>query len=412
MSDTSETNSVVIGAGQAGLAASAHLSAANVPHVVLERGRVGESWRSARWDSFHLNTPNRFNALPDSAYDGDAPEGFAPRDELVRYLERYREARDLPIREGVEVRSVRADGERFAVETDDLTWRAQNVVMCSGDQNVPTKPLISSALPSDLLSLHTAEYRRSEQAPEGAVLVVGAGQSGVQIVEDLLEAGRKVWLCTSKVGRIPRRYRGKDVISWFEATGMADTRPEDLSDPAEIHARQGQISGTRGGHTVALQQLARDGVTLLGRLEGVRGRVLTIAGDLEENVAAGDAGAAKLRAGLDMFIEKASVDAPPHEPDPVEAPFDGIAEMAAIREVDLDDAGIRSVIWATGFGASFGYLDASLLDERGLPRHAHGVCPVPGLFCVGLKWQRRRVSGLILGVDEDARYVTEQIRGR
>lgn len=412
MGNTWELDTVVIGAGQAGLAMSRWLQKHDIDHVVLERGRLGHSWRAQRWDSFHLNTPNVINLLPDDDYGGDDPWGFVPATELVRYFEEYRDRHRLPVEEGVEVTAVRRAGNAFDVAAGERIWRCRNVVLCSGDQNDPRTPALAAKLPDDIAQFHTADYRRPDQLPDGATLVVGAAQSGVQIVEDLVDGGREVYFCTSAVGRAPRRYRGKDLIEWFQLAGLTEQRPEDLEDPDEIHARQPQISGTRGGHTVSLQQLARDGVTLLGRLAGVRGRVLEIGDDLEANVAKGDEVSAKLRGNLDMMISKAGIDAPPAEPDPVEAPFDGIAAMAAVRELELDRAGIASVIWATGFGPRFDYLEPGLLDERGRPRHREGVCEVPGLYCLGLTWLRRRISGLIPGVAGDAEQIAGQIAQR
>jgi len=412
MNETPELDTVVIGAGQAGLAVSRLLAKHDVPHVVLERGHIGESWRSQRWDSFHVNTPNRFNLLPDDAYAGEAPDGFCSRDELVEYFEKYSSRHGLPIREGIAVTAVRRREDGFEVETGEAVHRCRNVVMCTGDQNRPRTPEFAPAFPDDVSQLHAADYRSPEQLPDGAVLVAGSAQSGVQIAEDLLEAGRRVYLCTSKVGRGPRRYRGRDLFAWMQLAGMTEQRPDDLEDPNEIYAPQPQISGTNGGHTVSLQQLARRGVQLLGRLEGVRGRVLRIGSDLAANVAAGDAVAEKLRAAIDALIAKAGLDAPPAESDPADEPFDGLEAMARVRELDLDRSEIRSVIWATGFGPDFSYLDSSLLDERGCPRHENGLCGVPGLYCLGLKWQRRRVSGLIIGVAGDAGQVAEAILER
>jgi putative flavoprotein involved in K+ transport len=409
MGDSSTVDTLVIGAGQAGLAVSRCLQEHGVSHAVLERNRIGHSWRQQRWDSFHLNTPNGVNLLPGDDYDGDAPWGFVPKEKLLSYFEDYRARHDLPVEEGVEVTAVRRVDDGFEVEANGQTRRCRHVVLCTGDQNAPLTPSITLQIPEDVQQIHTADYRRPDQLPDGATLVVGSGQSGVQIAEDLLEADRRLYLSTSAVGRAPRRYRGKDLIEWMIMAGLAEQRPEDLEDPREQWARQGQISGTRGGHTVSLHQLARDGATLLGRLNGVDGRRLTFGDDLLANVASGDEASTKLRAGLDMFISKAGIDAPPAEPDPAEAPFEGLEDMAVLREIHLDEPPIRSVIWATGFGPKFDYLDPTLLDDHGRPRHTDGACDLPGLYCVGLMWLRRRVSGLIAGVKADAEHVAAQI---
>jgi putative flavoprotein involved in K+ transport len=382
------------------------LQRAGVSHVVLEREGVGSSW-AKRWDSFHLNTPSQINVLPDGQAAG-ADDTFLPRDAWLAVLREYCKDHDLPVRTGVEVRALRSPGAGYEVETNEGTLSAQNVVLCSGDQNVPLTPALSAELPDDIVQMHSERYTSPSQLPDGAVLVVGSGQSGAQIVEDLLEAGRTVWLCTSKVGRAPRRYRGRELLHWMQAIGMADHRPADVPND-ERQARAAMISGTHGGHSLSLQSLGNDGARLLGRLAGVDGRTLQIGDDLLANAAVGDEGAAKLRLGLDTYIEKAGIDAPPYEPDAADQPFEALSEMAAIRRVDLDAENIRSVIWATGFGGDFSYLPSDLLDARGLPKHDDGVCQ-PGLYCLGLLWTRRRISALIPGAAGDAEWLVQHMR--
>ena len=406
---SSEIDTVVIGGGQAGLATSHWLTTRGIPHVVFEKGRVGESWRSQRWDSFMLNTPNVVNQLPGDTYEGDDPVGFASRDELVGYFEHYVSRNDLPVRQGVTVTELRPVAGGFQIVANGERHDCRHVVLCTGDQGYPRLPSLAEKLPANVVSMHAADYRRPEQLPEGAALVVGSGQSGVQIAEDLLEAGREVYLSTSAVGRIPRRYRGKDVLEWIRMIGMAEQTPAQLEDPNEIYNRQPQISGTHGGHSVSLHRLGRAGARLLGRLRSAQGQLLGFDDDLLANVEKGEAMCAKLKKGLDTFIEKSGTAAPPAEHDPADEPFEGLAEMAKVREIDLEAKHVGSIVWATGFGPKFDYLDAALLDERGLPRHTDGVCHTPGLYCVGLVWQRRRISGLLVGVDRDAEYVTEQI---
>ncbi len=412
MAETRTTNTVVIGAGQAGLAMSRCLQKADVDHAVLERERLGQSWRAQRWESFRLNTPNAFNLLPGDRYDGNEPLGFSSAPSLVSYFEAYAKRHSLPVEEGVRVTRVAIRGGELDVETERGSWRAHNVVLCCGDQNAPRRPPVAASLPDDVAQLHAGEYRSSDRLPDGAVLVVGSAQSGVQIAEDLVEAGRTVYLCTSAVGRMPRRYRGKDVFEWMIMARLGEQRPADLENPADVHAPQPQTSGTHGGHTVSLQQLARDGVRLLGRMTGASGRTLEIGDDLTTNVAHADAVAARTRKMIDGFIESANIDAPPAEPEPGEAPYGGLADMAAVRSVDLDRDPIRSVIWATGFGPDLGFLDPSLLDDRGRPRHEDGVCDVPGLYCLGFVWLRRRVSGLVAGVGGDAEHLVDHILRR
>ena len=398
-------DAIVIGAGHAGLSMSRCLQREGLAHIVLERERVGASWRT-RWDSFYLNTPNEITVLPDGEAPG-SPEGFASRDTWVRSLESYAREHELPIREGVEVRSVTPIEGGYEVQTSHESLRAKNVILCTGDQNVPKIPAVAEQLPSDIDQRHCRDYRSAASLPPGGVLVVGSGQSGGQIVEDLLDAGRDVWLCTSRVGRAPRRYRGRDVTAWMGKIGMFDQKPGDV-EPAERQAAQPLISGTEGGHSLSLPWLGRRGAKLLGRLSGVEGRTLRIEGDLLENVAFGDAFAAKICGGLDTFFEKAGVAAPKAESDPADEPFEGLDEAASIRELDLDAAGIRSVIWATGFGGDFSYLPPAFLNDSGRLRHTDGVC-APGLYALGLLWLRRRCSGIVAGAPGDAEAVVKHI---
>jgi putative flavoprotein involved in K+ transport len=409
ISTTKDIDTLIIGAGQAGLAMSRCLQKLGVEHAVLERGRVGDTWRRQRWSSFHLNTPNLVNLLPDDRYDGDEAGGFAGHQALIAYFEGYCERHGLPVEEGVEVTAVRRVEGGFEVVAGGAARRCRNVVLCSGDQNAPAVPRLAERIPSGLTQMHSADYREPEQLPAGAVLVVGSGQSGVQIAEDLLESGRTVFVSTSAVGRAPRRYRGKDIFEWMQIAGLTDQRPEDLEDPDEIHTKQPQISGTHGGHTVSLQQLARDGATLLGRLRDVNGTSLGFDGDLEANVARGDEVSKKLRTMVDTVVSRSGIAAPAAEPDPAEEPFPGVAEMAAVRELDVDEVDIRTIIWATGFVPRFDFLDPALLGDSGRPRHRDGVGDVAGLYCLGFTWLRRRVSGLIAGVCGDAEHVAGRI---
>lgn len=402
-------DTVVIGAGHAGLSASRALQLEGVEHVVLERGRVGETWRNQRWESFRLNTPGFINKLVDGPEFGD---GFGSTTDLLSYFERYIEKFGLPVVEQTNVERVEPVDGDYLVQTDADTFRARHIVVCSGVQNVPVTPAMSESLSADIAQLHSADYRSADDLAGGAVLVVGAGQSGAQIAEDLAEAGRDVHLCTSKVGRAPRRYRGRDLLEWVFNSPAAKMRAEDLPDPAMRYAKQARISGTNGGHTLCLHQLARDGVTLLGRLESVDGTHAKIGGDLIENVEFADGASRHIRGMLDQMIAMSGVDAPAAEPDPTEEPFDMIA-MGEIRELDLEEAGITTVIWATGFCGELDYFELDLrIDEHGEPAHDDGVSPVDGIYFLGLPWLRNRASGLIAGATDDARHVATQIAAR
>lgn len=407
-------DTVVIGAGHAGLNTSRALQHADVDHVVLERGHVGETWRSQRWDSFTLNTPNWASALLDFDYDSDEPEGFMNTEALVAHLGAFAQHFDLPVREQTAVASVRRAGPEFEVRSDDGScWRAAHVVVCSGSQNLPITPDLASDLPANVCQLHSAAYRSPEQLPVGAVLVVGGGQTGAQIAEELAQAGRDTYLCTSAVKSAPRRYRGRDVVTWIAEMGGAETRPDELQDPAERYEAQPLLSGSNGGHSVSLHSLGRRGVTLLGRLHSCEGARLAIGGELMAHAELGLSALSRVRDGIDRFIASSGLAAPDPEPDEALVAFDGIEQMAAIRELDLGERGISTVVWATGFSGDFSYLELDLdIGNDGAPVHSDGVSPVPGLYYVGFPWLRTRASGLILGTPGDALAVSNRIVAR
>lgn len=401
---------IVVGAGQAGLATSYHLRQRGIEHVVLERGRIGETWRTQRWDSFAVNTPNWANGLPGRPYEGDAPDGFYHRDELVQSYEDYARAFELPVRTGVAVTGLDTDGERMRVETGEGAHTASHVIVAAGTMNVPRIPAFSAGLPDAVAQLHTADYRSPDQLAPGAVLVVGGGQSGGQIVEELCAAGRTTYFATSKTGYLPRRYRGRDSLAWWRETGFLDVAVEDLEDPAMQFATQPLISGTRDGHTVTLPFLARAGATLLGRVRAIEDGVVHLNDDLAENIAAGAAFAERITTGIDAWIAEQGIDAPAPTPDPAEAPLEG--EISSPTRLDLRAAGVTSVIWCTGFGPDFSWIQARVFNEDGAPRHTRGVSEQPGLYFIGFPWLHSRKSGIIWGVDEDAGFIADHIAGR
>ena len=408
---------VVIGGGQAGLGIAHYLKEQGRRFEVLERARVGESWRSQRWDSFTLNTPNWSNGLPGMPYDGSEPDGFWTAAELVEYFEGYTAQQDLPVREGVTVTSVeRADPEGpFRVLTESEASgteaiSANQVVVATGIQCQPVIPAISEQIPDGLKQIHAAEYRCAELLPEGGVVVVGSGQSGCQIAEDLLESGRAVYLSTSSVGRIPRRYRGRDGLEWWTEAGMWDTQPHQLEDPAMQFAAQPQISGVgRYGRTVSLQHMAGQGARLMGRLTAVSDGVLFTDDSLAANIAKADAQSAMVKGMIDAFIEAQGIDAPPAEPDERDAPADPAVAESGLTQLDLAAAGVSTIIWCTGFTGNFDWIDLPAFADDGRPQHDRGVSPVPGLYFLGFPWLYKRKSGIILGVDEDAAHLASVI---
>jgi putative flavoprotein involved in K+ transport len=403
-------DTVVVGAGQAGLAVSALLSQRDIAHLVLERGQVGESWRSQRWDSFVLNTPNWSNQLPGAGMAERGPDGFAGRDELVEFLERFVGSLELPIREHTEVSGVRRlpDGE-FLVDTPGGQVQARNVVVCSGSMSMPRVPAMAAELDERISSLTAATYRNADALAPGAVVVVGSGQSGCQIVEDLLAAGRTVHLCVSKVGRIPRRYRGRDIVAWWKDMGFLDVAVGDLPDPEAQYAAQPQVSGVGGGHTISLQSLARDGAFLLGRVERIEGVLWHLRPDVDECVQFADAKCAEFKAAIDAYIEDHGVAAPEPELDPYEPPMPDLHGSDQLQQFDLAAEGVSTVIWCVGFRGDFSWIHDDVLGDRGLPIHDAGVSAVKGLYFVGFPWLSKRKSGILFGVSEDARRIVDKI---
>jgi putative flavoprotein involved in K+ transport len=369
---------VVVGAGPAGIATSCALASLGVDHVVLERGRIGETWRTQRWDSFRLNTPSWMNTLGEGLPDGVDPEGFGTADDLTSQLVAVRDRRRLPVVEHAEVLDCVRRRGRWVLATGVGSVAARRVVAASGAQNVPRVPRLDAGLPRSLERLHAADYRRPEQLPSGAVLVVGGGQTGVAIAQELVEAGRTVYLATSRVGRIPRRYRGRDTLTWWDAMGLYAQTLDDL--PGRRPPRQPQVSGSDGGRTISFQSLARDGVVLLGSLARVALGELVFAGNLAENVAFADDESTRTRAEIDAHIARSGW-APPPVPDAADEPASSVPDPP--RTLGLRETGIASVIWATGFTAAEGWR-SGLVPEVGTP------------------WLRTRGSGILHGFRADA----------
>jgi putative flavoprotein involved in K+ transport len=388
----------VVGAGPAGLAASVALGERGVEHEVLERGRAGESWRGQRWDSFRLNTPGWMNPL----LGEQAPDAYASGAEVVQRLEKL--AAERPVRYRAEVTRLAPAGDGYVLHTPDGEVAARTVVVATGDQNVPRVPALARALPGGIAQCHAAEYRSPGALPAGAVLVVGSAQSGCQIAEDLLAAGRRVVLATSAAGRVPMPYRGRDTIRWLLAVGFFDQRPRDLPDPSAMGAAQPIV--VPGLRSVSLQALARAGVTLVGRPLEVAGERLVLDDSVMANIAAGDAFAARVRTMVDDIIRRQGLDAPPAQPDAADEPV----ELDPPRELDLRAGGISSVVWCTGFGGDFSWLDPSLLDAGGQPLREDAAAPAPGLWYLGLRWLIRRGSAIILGFPGDAATVAGAVK--
>jgi putative flavoprotein involved in K+ transport len=407
----------VVGAGQAGLAVSYFLQRAGLQHMVFERGRIGETWLSQRWDSFRLNTPNFMNALPRLPYDGPQPDGFWRNDEQVRYFQRYVNHWHLPVRTDVTVVSVEQakDQERFILKTRsndgvEVPASSRAVVVASGILHTPRFPPVRYCIPGDVVQLHTADYRNPAALPPGAVLIVGGGQSGCQVAEDLLLSGRTVYLSTSRVGRVPRRYRGRDILEWWIDTGFLDITFASLEDKSISRAAQPQASGLgRYGHTVSLQHLARRGVVILGRLLDVEAGTLVLGDDAAANVRYADEFSQRQKDNIDAYIARVGIAPPPLEDDPADLPDPQARCVSPLRRLNPGDANVTTVIWATGFHGDFSWIHLPVLDPEGRPIHQQGVASVPGLYFMGFPWLRSRKSGIIYGVEEDAQYIATAI---
>lgn len=407
---TTRVDTVVVGAGQAGLNVSRALQMADVDHVVLERGRIGDTWARQRWDSFRLNTPNWANGLLGWDYDGSDPNGFMSATELRARMIAFVERFELPVREAAAVTRVSHHDGAFEVETaDGDLWRCHNVVVCSGAQNVPRTPAIADRI-EGVAHVHAADYRRPDQLADGGVLVVGGAQTGAQLAEELAAAGRDTYLSTSDVGSVPRRYRGRDIAGWMLELGVVHTPVESLDDPSRKYATQPLMTGVDGGRTVTLHSLARRGVTLLGRLRDADGTTLRFDDDLADHAVKSLASVAEFCSNVDRFIAGNGIDAPAAETDDGVQVAAGIDEMCRMLELDLHERGIGTMLWATGFRGHFDYLDVGLVtDDHGIPAHRNGASDVEGLWFCGFPWLRIQSSGLIYGSAIDARAVVDQV---
>ena len=400
---------VVVGGGQAGLAMSWWLTRRGIDHVVLERTRVGEEWRERRWDTFCLVTPNWQCKLPGFPYDGEDPDGFMVRDEIVRYVEAYAKSFDVPLAEGVTATRLRRRTEGFEVVTTAGVLTADHVVVATGPYQVPLKPRMSERIPDWVRQLHSADYRSPQALAEGAVLVVGSGQSGTQIAEDLHLAGRQVHLAVGTAPRVARFYRGRDVVAWLEDMGYYRRPIDEFADADAVRFRVNHyVTGRDGGRDIDLRALARDGMRLYGRLTAVgpspSGATLSFGDDLAQNLDAADAVSESIKDSIDQWIDKQGSTAPA-EPryTPVWTPEGGR------RTLDLAAEGVTSVVWSTGFGRDYRWIDVPVFDGRGYPTHVRGETVCPGLYFLGLPWQHTWGSGRFCGVSDDAEYLAARI---
>ena len=398
----------IVGGGQAGLSMSFLLGARGIDHVIFEKERIAHAWRAARWDTFCLVTPNWQCTLPNFPYAGDDPDGFMKKDEIVAYIEAFAASFDPPIEEGVAVASLARDERGFVLETSRGRVTAEQVVVAVGGYHATTLPRMAERVPRDVLQVHSSQYKSAQALPPGDVLVVGTGQSGAQIAEDLHLAGRRVHLAVGSAPRTARFYRGRDVVAWLHDLGYYNMPVHEHPLRERVRAKANHyVTGRDGGRDIDLRKFSREGMALYGRLLDVDRGALHFAGDLAANLDSADAVAESIKTTIDKHIEKNAIEAP-SEPryTPVWVPRETVGSL------DMRAAGITSVIWCMGYHADYRWIDVPIFDGKGYPSHERGVTTAPGLYFLGLPWQYTWGSGRFSGVTRDAEHLATCIGAR
>lgn len=415
---TEQVETVIVGAGHTGLTMSYFLTQLGQPHLILERGQIGERWDSERWDSFYFQFPNWTIELPGYKYQCADMNAFAPGREVVQFIKDYAAFIAAPVRTGVTVTALARAPQtnRYRLETTGGVIEADNVVIATGSRHEGAIPPISADVPEDIYQVHSSSYRNSGQLQPGAVVVVGCGASGFQIAAELHQDGRQVYLCVGRHRRLPRRYRGHDYLWWNVELGLYDRRRVDLPAAANHTTTVPPgplLTGVNGGYDVDFRKIAANGMVLLGRLVGVQGRTLMLAPDLAEKLAAGDEWFNDFKKAVDAHVSKTGMNVP-EETASVPAPGEPNEVLDPIREVDLDTAGIRSIVWATGHRFNYDWVHLPVFNDGGEPIHNRGVAELPGIYFLGLRWlYRLRSSFLALsGPGEDAEYLATRIAAR
>ncbi|MEE8511634.1 MAG: NAD(P)-binding domain-containing protein [Acidiferrobacterales bacterium] len=395
------TTTVIIGAGHAGLAMSWCLAERSIDHVVLERGEVANSWRTERWDSLRLLTPNWQSRLPGYGYEGDNPDGYRTMPETIAFIERYADAISAPLQTSTEVTSVRRSDGGYAIATDQGDWQCQAVVLATGACNLPHVPAITEALPSAITTLAPVQYRNPDQLDEGGVLVVGASATGTQIADEIHRSDRPVTLAVGEHIRAPRVYRGRDIEWWMDVAGVLDERYDEVDDINRArNVPSLQLAGSDDRRTVDLNLLTSIGVKLIGRLAGINDGKAQFSGSLRNQCALSDLKMNRLLDTIDEWATANGLDDevdPPHRFEPTEV------EASPPLGMDLTNGEIKTVIWATGFRPDYSWLDVPVFDRKGRIRHDGGIVEAPGVYLMGIQFLRRRKSALIDGASDDAR---------
>lgn len=402
---TEKVDTLVIGAGQAGIAMSEHLTKLGISHLVLERHRIAERWRTERWDSMVCNGPAWHDRFPGLDFKDQDPDSFIRKDDVAEYLEAYAKKYNAPLRTGVEVKKIERNKGRlgFTAETSEGTVEALHIVSATGPFQ---RPIIPSIAPKNdhITQIHSAQYRNPEQLEEGAVLVVGAGSSGVQIADELQRSGKRVYLSVGPHNRPPRSYRNRDFCWWFGVLGEWD---EQTAKPGMEHVTIA-VSGARGGHTIDFRNLGHQGITLVGTTQVFENGNVLFQPNLAENITKGDENYLSLLHAADAYVQTNNIDLP-EEPEAHIIPKDPECLTNPILSLNLADAGITTIIWATGFATDYSWLKLDTFDEHGKPLHKRGISNEPGLYFLGLPWLSRRGSSFIWGVWHDAKYIADHI---
>ena len=409
-----DLDAIVIGAGHAGLSISYHLKKLQLNYLIFEKNKIGSTWQNQRWDSFRLNTPNSVNILPGQENSFTDEEGFCSAPEFVSFLKNYAEVNGLQVQENSEVISVIHKGGVFEVcaylNGSYNYVHSKQVIVASGGQNKKIVPTFANKISPAVFQLHSGDYKNASLLPNGAVLVVGCAQSGIQIAEDLLASGRKVYVSTCQVGRMPRRYRGRDTLNWIFPMGMFDTFTESVTDPKVLKVRQPHISGVGfRGHTISLQSLAKSGAVILGKISDADQSIINIQPNAVDNIRFADEISRKTKEIIDLYILKSNISSPPAEEDPADMPYKEDIIISETSFLDLTENNISSLIWATGFTGDFSYLNLPVFDENGSLVHVNGLSIVEGIYFIGLPWMRRRKSGIVYGIRDDAEFIAGKI---